>query len=162
MNLYKKIFSALEKAKINYLIVGGVAVNLYGYSRFTGDIDILLALDEENLLKVDKLMHEMGYTERLPIKLKDLKNPKKVENYIQEKNLRAFTFVSSANAQLDIDIIIQESLNFNKYKGHQVEIEVWELKLPVINLDDLIGMKKEAGRDKDLLDLEALFKIKEM
>lgn len=144
------------------MIVGGVAVNLYGYSRFTGDIDILLALDEENLVKMDDLMHKMGYTERLPIQLKDLRNSKKVENYIEEKNLKAFTFISSANAQLDIDIIVQESLYFSKYEKHQVAIEVWGLKLPVINLDDLIEMKKSTGRDKDFLDLEALLKIKEM
>lgn len=65
MNLYKKIFKELEDAKIQYLIVGDVAVNLYGYSRFTGDIDILLALTPTNLSKMQKLMHNLGYVESL-------------------------------------------------------------------------------------------------
>ena len=51
MNIYAEIFKAFNNAKIEYLIVGGVAVNLYGYNRFTGDIDILLALDKINLEK---------------------------------------------------------------------------------------------------------------
>lgn len=44
MNLCKEIFQQLEKARILYVIVGGVAVNLYGYSRFMGDIEALLKL----------------------------------------------------------------------------------------------------------------------
>lgn len=47
MNIYAEIFKAFNDAKIAYLIIGGVAVNLYGYNRFTGDIDILLALDKK-------------------------------------------------------------------------------------------------------------------
>ena len=69
MNPYRELFTALNDAEIRYLIVGGVAVNLHGYRRFTGDIDIVLALDPENLEKVTTLMHNFGYIERLPIML---------------------------------------------------------------------------------------------
>src|SRR5687768_16540787 len=37
-NPYRDIFEAMNKAGIRYLVVGGVAVNLHGYSRFTGDL----------------------------------------------------------------------------------------------------------------------------
>ena len=82
MNLYRKVFKNLEEAKIRYLIVGGVAVNLYGYSRFTGDIDILLALNPTNLQKIDKLMHKLGYIERIPISIKELGNKRKLNEFI--------------------------------------------------------------------------------
>lgn len=143
------------------MIVGGVAVNLYGYSRFTGDIDILLALDKKNLEKLDELMHKLGYTERLPINVKDLGDSKKVGKFIKEKGMTAFTFISSRGEQLDIDILAQESMDFDKYLKDQTLIRVWGLALPVINIDDLIEMKRAAGRGKDILDLEALLKIKE-
>lgn len=162
MNLYKKIFSKLEKANIKYLIVGGVAVNLYGYNRFTGDIDIIITLDDENLDKLDKLMHKLGYIERQPINIKELGDPKKLKEFIKKKGLKAFTFISNDNPQLDLDIIVEESMDFDKYSKKKKIIKVWDIKLPVCHIDDLIKMKKAANRDKDLIDLEALLSLKDL
>lgn len=160
MNLYKKIFTKFDAAKIEYLLVGGVAVNLYGYSRFTADIDIILALNRDNLENLDKLMHEMGYVERQPITLKELGSAKKIESLLNEKGMKAFTFVSSTMPQLDLDIIVEESLEFEAYDERKTVVEIWDLKLPMISIDDLIVMKKNAAREKDKIDLEALLKIK--
>lgn len=162
MNLYKKIFTKLKEADIQYLIVGGVAVNLYGYSRFTGDIDIILALNKENLARLDNLMHETGYTERLPITIKELANQEQLKHFIKEKNLKAFTYISGDQPQLDIDVIVNESIDFEKYVKNQTFVEIWGIKLPVVSMDDLIKMKKSAGRDKDLLDIEALLNLKNL
>src|SRR5713101_1184841 len=46
---YIELFRALEEEKVRYLLVGGLAVNLHGIARFTADVDIMLALDAENL-----------------------------------------------------------------------------------------------------------------
>lgn len=162
MNFYKEIFLKLDEAKIRYLIVGGVAVNLYGYSRFTGDIDIVLSLDKKNLEKLSKLMHELGYTERQPISVKDLGDPKKLKDFVKKKGMKAFTFVSGNKPQLDIDIIVEESLNFEKFYTKKTIIGVWGLALPVLDIDDLIEMKKDTARDKDKIDIEALLKLKEL
>lgn len=162
MNIYKEIFSALGKARINYLIVGGVAVNLYGYVRFTGDIDIILALDIKNLSKIDQLMHKLNYTERLPISIKELGDQKKLEEFIIQKGLKAYTYISSQRPELSLDIIIEESAYFKKYYPRRSTIKVWRLRLPVISLNDLISMKKKAARAKDLIDLEALLKLKKL
>mgnify|MGYP001595643357 CR=1 FL=1 len=162
MNFYKEIFLKLDEAKIRYLIVGGVAVNLYGYSRFTGDIDIVLSLDKKNLEKLSKLMHELGYTERQPSSVKDLGDTKKLEDFVKKKGMKAFTFVSSNKPHLDIDIIVEESLSFEKFYTKKTIIKVWGLLLPVLNIDDLIEMKKGAARDKDKMDIEALLKLKEL
>jgi hypothetical protein len=162
MNLYKKIFKELEKSKINYLIVGGVAVNLYGYARFTGDIDVLIALNPANLSRMDKLMCKLGYIERLPVKVKELGNKSKLNEFMKKKGLQAYTYVSSTQFQLDIDIIVKESLKFKDFDERKTIIKVWDLELPVVCIDDLIKMKKSAKRDKDLADLEALLKLKEL
>lgn len=160
MNYYKEIFSALEKDDIKYLIVGGVAVNLYGYTRFTGDIDILLSLTEENLQKLDEVMKKLGYVERLPVSVFDLADQDKLNLYINEKNLKAYTYFSDQGLRLSLDIIVNESKEFDSFYDRSNVVEAWELELPVVALDDLIDMKKDAARDKDLLDLEALLKLK--
>ncbi len=162
MNLYKKVFKNLEEAKVKYLIVGGVAVNLYGYSRFTGDIDVLLALSLSNLKKMDKLMNEMGYIERIPVSVKELGDKKKLNEFVKKKGLKAYTYISNNEPQLDIDIIVKESMDFDKFFKRKTVVKVWEMELPVVNIDDLIKMKKKARRDKDNLDIEALLNLKEL
>ncbi|MBI5413409.1 hypothetical protein HZA42_03630 [Candidatus Peregrinibacteria bacterium] len=162
MNPYKKVFLELQKSGVEYLVVGGVAVNLYGYSRFTGDMDILLTLDLANLLKMEKVMKRLGYTERLPIQLHDLKDKKNVKKLLTEKGMLAYTFISAKKPQLDIDILAGYSLNFKKFYAKKTVIEAWGIRLPVIALGDLMAMKRKAGRDKDLLDLQALLELKSL
>jgi len=162
MNPYKQIFSKLNKAKIDYIIVGGVAVNLHGYSRFTGDVDILLALDSENLQKMDNLMRKIGYTERLPVKVTSLDDEKQVEKWIKEKGMTAYTFVSEKMPQLDIDILVENSINFQKFFINQVKVEAWGIELPVISINELIKMKKDANRPQDLQDIKMLVELKNL
>ena len=160
MNPYAEIFSAFQKAKIKYLIVGGVAVNLYGYSRFTADVDILLALDEKNIQKMNSLMEEMGYVPRLPVQLHELRDQKKVQDWIKNKNFKAYTFLSSRGLRLDIDILAEESLKFEELYKDKSRIKIWDIAVPVVSMNYLISMKKKAARDQDLIDLKALLKLK--
>ena len=162
MNIYAEIFKAFNNAKIEYLIVGGVAVNLYGYNRFTGDIDILLALDKKNLEKMDKLMKKLGYTPRLPVQIHELRDTKKLKKWIREKGLKAYTFINNRQPQLDIDILVEESLTFEKHYKKRTKIEVWDIKLPVISLENLISMKKKTNRPKDMEDVKALLELKNL
>lgn len=162
MNVYQKIFKALETADIQYLIVGGVAVNLYGYARFTGDIDILLMLDLKNLAKMEKIMNNLGYVSRLPVPIHELGDKAKLKSFIKHKGLKAYTFISSSHPQLDIDIIVQESTRFVSFYKKKSIIKVWSMSLPVISINDLISMKKKANRQKDILDIEKLIKLKDL
>ncbi|KKT76947.1 MAG: hypothetical protein UW70_C0007G0004 [Candidatus Peregrinibacteria bacterium GW2011_GWA2_44_7] len=107
-------------------------------------------------------MQNRGYIERVPVNIKELGDSKKLEQFIQEKGMKAYTFISKDKPQLDIDVVVEASLDFAKYVANKTIVEVWNLQLPVIGIDDLIGMKKEANRDKDRLDLEALLKLKEL
>lgn len=162
MNPYRKVFFELQKSGVTYLVVGGVAVNLYGYSRFTGDIDILLTLDSANLSKMEKVMKRLGYVERLPVRLHELKDKKMVKKWLKEKGMTAYTFISAKKPQLDIDILAGYSLDFKKFYKKRTIMKVWGIRLPVISFNDLIVMKKKAGREQDLLDLKALLELKSL
>lgn len=61
---------------------------------------------------------------------------------------------------MDIDIIVEESRDFDKYYADKTIIKVWDIELPVIDIDDLIEMKEGVARPKDKLDIEALLKLK--
>lgn len=156
MNLFELVFRELNKAKVKYLVVGGVAVNLYGYVRFTGDLDLLITLDKENLGKMDKVMKKLKYSERLPVSIFALSDEKQVKNWIKEKNLKAYTFNPPKNNLLQIDIIIEDSLKFESYEKKKNIKTMGNLKIPVVSIEDIIKMKKKANREKDVLDLKVI------
>lgn len=160
MNPYGRIFRAFNEAGLDYIVVGGVAMNLLGYPRFTGDIDILLALDAKNLKRMSKLMKRMGYERRLPIAVEELGDEKKTLKLIKEKNLIAYTFNNPKEPQSGIDVIVGESLKFTKYQKHCQRISVWDIVIPVVSIDDMIAMKRKTKRIKDVEDVKALLELK--
>lgn len=162
MKLLEKLFNELNKANVKYLVVGGVAVNLYGLRRATYDLDILLFLDNENLKNMDVVMKKLGYIERNPISVLTLGNPRQVKKWVKEKNFKAYSFLPPENLPVQIDVIIEESLQFSKFDKNKIEKKEDKLMVPVVSIDDLIKMKKKAGRDKDLMDLDALMALKNL
>lgn len=160
MNFYRHIFKELNEAGIHYIVVGGVAMNLLGYPRFTGDIDVLLALDHENLTNMANLMQRLGYEQRLPVKVEELGDEKLVLDLMQKKNLIAYTFVNAKEPEYNIDVIVGASLNFRAYEKHIEHISVWDIDVPVISIEDLIAMKKQSNRAKDVDDIAILLELK--
>ncbi|MBU0458969.1 nucleotidyl transferase AbiEii/AbiGii toxin family protein [Patescibacteria group bacterium] len=160
MESYKDVFQALDKAKVSYIIVGGVAMNLLGCPRFTNDIDILLALNERNITKMNKVMESLGYERRIPVALDELGDEKKAVKFVKEKNLLAYTFYNPKEPLYSLDIIVDESLQFDKYRKNLVYKEVWGISLPVVSIDDLIGLKRKSDREKDAMDVASLLEYK--
>jgi len=162
MNIFEKIFKALNDGGVDYLVIGGVAVNLYGYLRTTGDLDIVLFLNEENLNRTTVVMKKLGYTERLPIHIQELQNEEFARKMMKERNLMAFTYMPEGNNPLIIDVVIDESLRFKELADRSVVKDVGGVNVPIISIDDLIEIKRKAGRPKDMEDLRWLIKSKEL
>ncbi|MBM3231746.1 nucleotidyl transferase AbiEii/AbiGii toxin family protein [Candidatus Peregrinibacteria bacterium] len=159
-NPYRELFQAMNEADIQYLVVGGVAVNLHGYSRFTGDLDILLALNTSNLDRLALLMEREGFIQRLPVDVQLLSDRKQVQQWIVDKGITAYTFIDPKLPQFSMDIIIGESLDFESYDRKRLVLDVGDLPIPVVSIDDLIGMKQRANRKKDIEDVAALLELK--
>jgi hypothetical protein len=160
INTYGRIFGAFNEAGIRYIVVGGVAMNLLGYSRFTGYIDILLALDKENLARMARLMESMGYERRLPVRVDALGDEKKVLSLMKSKHLIAYTFANPEKPQFSVDVIVGDSLKFDAYAKHAISVSVWNIAVPVVSIDDLIRMKKRSNRKKDAADVQMLLEFK--
>jgi hypothetical protein len=160
VNPYQSLFASFAEEGIRYLVVGGVAVNLHGVPRFTGDLDVVLALDDENLARMTALMEKRGYEHRLPVDLAEFSQEKTVRRYLKEKNLIAYTFQSGKEPQMDIDVLVGESLGFAALDRRKTIVPVWDIEVPVISLDDLIDMKRRANRSQDVQDVQALLELK--
>jgi len=148
----KILIKAIQKEKINYMIVGGYAVNFHGYSRNTVDIDLVIKFTQANLKKIEKLLNEMGMLSRLPIDAISIYKFR--DEYINNRNLIAWNFYNENDPTDQVDILITHDVSDFKSE----KFKVGDFVFKVISKEDLIKMKKESGREKDLLDIRKLTK----
>lgn len=158
---YFDILEGLYKSKIRCLIVGGLSVNLYGVPRVTQDIDIIIAMSKENILKTTSLLKELGYIPRLPINPADLANPDKVKDWIENKNLKTFSFYHKKDNYRVIDIVLIHPLDFEKSFINRAVKRAKDIDIYLASVDDIIKMKEFSGRTQDLSDIEMLKKVRE-
>ncbi len=159
---YERIFRELAERHIRYLVVGGIAVNIHGYSRATGDLDIMLSFESDNVKKFIELVKNLGFVPRIPVKIEELNDPEKVERWKKEKHLKVFSIYNPKNEMENMDIMIENFIDFEDAFNNREVVSARDIEISVISIDDLIGLKKIAGRKRDELDIQALQKIKEI
>jgi hypothetical protein len=160
--LFKQIFKGLNEKDVKYLIVGGIAVNFHGFERATSDLDIMISLEKDNIERFVIAVENLKFVPRLPVSIIDFANPDKRKIWIEEKNMKVFTIYNPLNELESVDILIENFLDFDEaYKNREI-LEAEDVKIPVISIDYLIKLKKVAGRSRDMIDIKALKKIKEI
>ncbi|MDN3512968.1 MAG: hypothetical protein NG747_01055 [Candidatus Brocadia sp.] len=157
---YFEILEGLYKSKVRYLIVGGLSVNLYGVPRVTQDIDIVIAMNRENVLKITSLLKELCYVPRLPVSPDDLANPDKVKDWIENKNLKAFSFYHKNENYKVVDIVLVHPLDFEKSFKNRTVKRAKDTDIYLASIDDIVKMKEFSGRPQDLSDIEMLNKVR--
>ena len=141
---FRDFLSALNKQEVRYLLVGGFAVILHGYSRTTGDMDIWVERTSENYLRIKQAFLQFG----MPVF--DMTE----NNFLSHPNWDVFTFGVPPVA---IDLMVTvKGLEFKTCFTNSILFEDGDLKIRTINRSDLVKAKKMAGRAKDVNDLENL------
>lgn len=157
--LYKNILKSLQDKNFEYLVVGGIAVNLHGYTRATGDLDILILLSEENIRKFVQVIKSINYKPRVPVELEDFISTENRKRWIEEKNMKVFSVYNPNEESEHVDILIDYDLDFKEAYKKRVIYNIGDVEIPVISIPDLIKLKEKAGRIIDRNDILALLKI---
>lgn len=113
---YYRLFEALSLKEIKYLVAGGLAVNLYGISRMTADIDFLISFDKVNLEKLDLCMKSLDYSPLLPISILELADDSLRVKIFHEKNLIVYSYHGTKVGYLQVDMLNLPDLNFGEQK----------------------------------------------
>jgi predicted nucleotidyltransferase len=158
---FKSIFQELNKQKIDYLVVGGLAVNFHGVPRMTYDIDIMILLEAENVSKLVTKLTKWGYRPKVPINPKELTDEAKRKSWIQEKGMKALNFYSETLPIGEIDIVFDSPIPYHELRRRTVMIELEGEKIPTVSIHDLITLKQKSGRKQDIADIEYLKMILE-
>jgi hypothetical protein len=128
------------------VIIGATAFPVHGYARATLDIDIFIRPVRENAEKAGLALKEFGY-DMTEISVEDLLNKKLlIRQYAVETDIHPFI----------------RGLSFNQVWKNKVRAKFGNTFVYFASLDDLIRMKKAAGRPKDLEDLKILSEIKKL
>jgi hypothetical protein len=150
------LFRKFAEKRLDYVVVGGVALVLHGVVRLTADLDLVVALERDNILVLLEAMKELGYNPRVPVQPEALLDPDVRESWIREKIMEVFSFYDPGKPLALVDIIIREVISFQEIRDHAVLISIDGLKVPVIAVEDLIRLKKIAGRPQDIEDIKSL------
>ena len=153
---FQTIFRELNSLGIDYLVVGGLAVNFHGVPRMTYDIDLMVFLDPENILKLVTKLTQWGYKPKIPVDPRDLADEMKRNSWIFEKGMKALNFYSETLPIGEIDIIIDTPIPYEELRNRAIRIELQDERIPVASIHDLIELKLRAGRKQDLADVEHL------
>lgn len=157
---YLAIIKKLNEKGIKYIVVGGLAVNLYGIPRMTYDIDLLLALEDKNLHRFLELLKKWGFKPKVPVDIMDFAVKDKRDDWIKNKNMKAFNLVNPQWAISEIDVVIGSPVDYKKAHKNVTRIKLQDVTIPVASMDDLIKMKKITHREQDDIDIKYLRKLK--
>jgi hypothetical protein len=127
----------------------------------TADLDLLVDLGEDNLASFLTVMQELGYRPRLPVPASDLLAKEKRAEWISNKNLHAFTFWNESRPFQEVDVLIkasEDSAMINRAEPLRVD----DMDIYLASVDDLIAMKRLAGRKQDQADIDSLTKLKDL
>lgn len=146
---HRKLLVDLLDAGIEFLLIGGYAVNYHGYPRFTMDMDIWLKPDNENKLRFVSFLQDQGFSRESIDHLKGL-----------DFNTAQSFHMGELETRIDFLTKISGSVEFNEAYARCSKLPLAGKLVPIIQYEDLIVNKMMSGRPQDKADIDQLQKIR--
>ena len=156
-----KLIETLTDAGVDFVLVGGLAVALHGYQRVTMDVDVVLAMEPDNLQRFIGCAKAADLRPVIPVSLDSLARPELIEQWYREKGMLAFGLRGPDMMATVIDVLVRPVVPFADLRRDAVIVDVGPLKVPIASIEHLIVMKTGTGRSKDAIDIEELRHIQE-
>lgn len=157
---YLDLFAALNR-KVDYVLIGGLAIALHGIERATMDIDVTVAMTPDNLNSLVDMAREFGMTPVLPVPLEALSDLDQLAQWHRERNLEAFALRAPGHPGLTLDVLLHPPVNYVDLRRRAVTFQAGSVPVVVACIDDLIALKQAVSRPIDLADIEHLKRLKE-
>lgn len=141
----ENLLRSLNDRDVRYVIIGATAFPVHGYARATLDVDFFIEPTEENARNTWAALRDFGY-DVTDLAVEDLLTSKiLIRQYWLETDIHPFA----------------AGVTFDQVWANRVEGAIGETRTWFASLDDLIAMKRAAGRAKDLEDLRVLLELRE-
>ena len=110
-NIFEKVIDALNRCGCRYVVVGGLAVNLHGYQRFTSDIDVGIDLSPRASQLAIQAIFDLDFRPRVPILPEDFADLEKRNDWIVNKQAKVISFLHPEHQTFSVDIFIDPPLD---------------------------------------------------
>jgi hypothetical protein len=151
----RPLVETLDRHAVDFIVIGGIAGVIHGSSRATYDFDVLYARDQKNLERMASVLRELNVTlagapADLPFQV-DARTLAAGSNFTFESDLGRFDILGHADGMRD----------YEKVRADSTLEELWGYPVRTASVDDLLRMKRAAGRPKDRDMVEELTSLAE-
>lgn len=153
---FEALVAAFENAGVRYLVAGGLAVNAYGYLRFTKDVVFVVQLIPENIERAFAALGKLGYRPMVPITAEQFADAGQREGWIRDKGMQVLQFWSDAHRETPVDMFVREPFVFDEEYQRALVKPLGSIAVRFVSIAALIRMKEEAGRPQDRIDIDYL------
>lgn len=146
----RQLLERLVESEISFVLVGGLAVNAWGYIRATRDVDIVPDPDRDNLDRLDGLLKSLGGKVHVEGRLLD---SNAISTFLRTGD-RAL--VVTDLGRIDVLQGLPQIPPFRELAGEATKVDMEGLVVRVCSLEHLLNMKRASDRPRDRDDLDAL------
>lgn len=159
---YGSVFEALNTSGGRYVIVGGLAVVLHGHTRLTTDTDLVVDLAAEPAMQLLHALEALGFRPRIPVDMMEFADVERRREWREVKGMQVFSLFHRDDPRWVIDLFADHPVDFEDLIARAEVKSVDGVDVRVASIDDLIEMKRRAGRNIDIEDIEYLKQIREI
>lgn len=146
----RQLLQRLVEAEVEFVLVGGLAVNAWGYVRGTRDVDLVPAASPESLAKLESVLRDLDGRVEVEGRLLDADS---IKPFLRTGDR---TLVLTSLGRVDILQGLPQIPRFEVLDAAATEVDMDGLIVRVCSLEHLLEMKRASDRPRDRDDLEAL------
>lgn len=152
----RELFTALARHDVEYVTVGGIAIQAYGGQRLTQDLDIAIDASAENIARLANALLDLDARILGP----DGQRSRSVPNAPLLGSSDQWHLITD-HGPLDVLTLPAHLGSFADMRARAHEVPLGELSIPIAHREDLLKMKRAAGRSQDLADVRLLESLDE-
>jgi hypothetical protein len=147
----RELFAALAHHHVEYVTIGGIAIQAHGGQRLTQDLDVAIAASTENLARLAGAL--------LDLDARILGPDGQRSRSVPDAPLLASSdqwHLITPHGPLDVITLPAHLGSFADMRARAHEVPLGDLSIPIARREDLLKMKRAAGRPQDLADVRLL------
>jgi predicted nucleotidyltransferase len=140
---FLELMNGLNKNNVEYILIGGMAINLHGFARNTEDIDLFINSTDKNIEALRKVLFQLF-------------NDKEINEITQEEldKYAVIRFGTSTGFCIDIITKLGDAFSYKDLSSQEIEID--SIKIKVADVQTLYKLKEKTYSEIDQLDLKFL------
>jgi hypothetical protein len=156
---FLRVLKAFGDAGVRYVLVGGLAVLLHGVDRLTADIDLVIDLAPDQATKAIEVLLALGFRVNAPVDPREFADPAVRRRWRETSGLVVLSFWDPQNRSPTVDVFADYPMDFETMFAKAVIVPLSGTQVRIASVEDLVAIKRAAGRPRDLEDAARLVQL---